>query len=348
MIRFRQHTPPPNFLSRREQRRLLVLVLLLGVVVLLIREARDPRRWEWMWRLGSASPSLGSHADSLEPRTSTSGTDSPTIDTRLPPAAPPADGAIVLAPDEVSGQDAHDFFPGVRAELLTRVRDDTPFRGAEHEAWFHLFQILRSAKADQLLSASVGTVDFAQLFQQSADYRGEIVTVRGTVRQALWVEAPKNAAGLPGYYQLALQPLGYQASPIIVYALALPADFPLGETIAADITATGFYFKRWAYPATDTLRLAPVVLVAAVDWQRPVAMTPVVRAGRRSVWFGAGLIVLLLGAGVYLVRRRAPARPSRLSRIQAPDWSQLAGLDAAPPRFPWANEASPPRGEDAP
>ena len=41
--------PPPNYLSRSMQTRLLLLFASLACVLFLMREARNPDRWAWMW-----------------------------------------------------------------------------------------------------------------------------------------------------------------------------------------------------------------------------------------------------------------------------------------------------------
>lgn len=43
---------PPNYSSRRIQFRLLVLVFLVMTVLMMMKEARKPETWQWMWRLG--------------------------------------------------------------------------------------------------------------------------------------------------------------------------------------------------------------------------------------------------------------------------------------------------------
>lgn len=344
MVSFRQRTAPASFLGRREQRRLLLLVLLLGLVIFMMREARDPRRWEWMWRLGEARQTMSNAAAGPGRSVAVGPTSDDAIDTRLKPAEPAADGAILVAPVEPSEEVRAELFTGVSVELLDRVCDDTPFRGAEHETWFHLLEILQAADPQELAAASIGTVDFAQLFQQSHEYRGEVVTVRGTVRQALRVEAPKNELGLDGYYQLTLQPLGYQASPIILYSLVLPAEFPLGSNLSADINANGFFFKRWAYPASDAIRLAPVVLAATVDWTRPVAIAPAIRTGTRSAWIGAGVSAIVLITLFFVGRRWLTTKPIHTAST-VPDLSSLEGVEDTTRLFS-AEPSSPPGGDE--
>ena len=65
----------------------------------------------------------------------------------------------------------------------------------------------------------MGRVAYLQLYKQSADYRGKMVTVKGTVRLAYRVAAPANYLGVKEYCVYWLYPAGGPDSPLIVYAL---------------------------------------------------------------------------------------------------------------------------------
>jgi hypothetical protein len=108
-----------------------------------------------------------------------------------------------------------------------------------------------------------------QLFEQSAEYRGELVTTGGTIRRALPHQPPRNDLGLAEYYQTLLSPSDYPSEPIMVYCLDLPEGFPTGADIRERAEVTGFYFKRGAYRAAGgKIRIAPMLLARTLDWQK--------------------------------------------------------------------------------
>lgn len=310
MADFRRGTTGTNYLSRGEQRRLLLMVLMLGLVIYLMHQAAQPQNWHWLWRgeVPVDQPAIG-EADTPAP--------GQPIDTRWqPPGDPPRERGLgefhaPLDPDPLPPNERH--FPGLRAELLETVRDDTIFRGAEHEAWFHLWQLLSEHSPSQLREASTGRASFAQLFQQTELYRGELVTVRGTMRRAIWKPAARNQVGIEGYYQTWLQPDDSPTTPLVVYCLALPESFPRGEDIRAEVAVTGFVFKRWAYEAQDAIRIAPVLLARTVDWSPPVVR-------REPPPNLAGLIALVLAAAagsgllLYLIVRRDRTPPPMIGQ----------------------------------
>jgi hypothetical protein len=208
------------------------------------------------------------------------------------------------------------YYPGVRAEYLAQVQDNTVFRSDERDAWYHLLAILDRAELPALEAASEGRVGFVQLFQQPASYRGRLVTIRGTVRRAHRLIAPKNEYGIESYYQCWLEPAGGPSSPLVVYVLDMPAGFPAGMQISEEVEYTGFSYKRWAYQAGDGTRTTPVILAKIGRWApAPPVRTPldypVLLAAAVAV---AALLGVALAVFVYRQSQVRPAVPG-LDRI---------------------------------
>jgi hypothetical protein len=94
--------------------------------------------------------------------------------------------------------------------------------------------------------------------------------------QAKPIRASKdNVLGVETQYLLWVQPIEGPTSPIVVYALDLPAGFPSladpnsvgGYTrLREDVEITGYFFKRWAYGARDGVNTAPLVLAKTPLW----------------------------------------------------------------------------------
>ena len=171
-----------------------------------------------------------------------------------PPATPVRDAAETLA-------DATD---------LALVRDDTVFRSADQQAWFAIWKRLQEEAAAG--SPPRGReVTFAQLFAQPRSFRGRRVRVAGTIRRLQEVAAPTNALGIATYWQAWLEPAGGPAAPIVVYFLDLPPGIPTGMRVEIPAVVDGVFFKRWAYQASDAIRLAPLLM--ATEPQLPPRIT---------------------------------------------------------------------------
>jgi hypothetical protein len=78
----------------------------------------------------------------------------------LPPSAPAEhQPGTILAPAEDVNVSAVEvptkqYFPGVDARLLSRVRDDTIFRKQDYESWFNLLRVLRDSSPEQIRAAA--------------------------------------------------------------------------------------------------------------------------------------------------------------------------------------------------
>lgn len=158
--------------------------------------------------------------------------------------------------------------------FLAEIRDNTVFRAAETDAWFRLLERLAVNDVGDPSQTVAPMVSFGQLFKQPDVYRGRLVTVQGTARRAEFMEAPENIYGITDYFRLWLQPSGSN-SPIVIYSLEIPERFPAaviaeapGSFLDMDeaVQVTGFFFKRWPYPAQDGTRLAPVLLSRTLSW----------------------------------------------------------------------------------
>jgi len=295
VVRFQGNSPPRNYLSRREQWRLLLLVMSLGLAIVLMLEARKPENWRWFEALDRPNrDAAGEGGLGL---------------TAEPSAETPAGRRDERRPEGL--------FPGVRPDYLQAVLDDTTFRNEEKDAWFHLFAILADTDEAVLEKASRGAVSYVQITEQSDQYRGALMTLRGTLRRARRLKAPKNEYGITGYYKTVLQSESNPSDPVMVYVLALPEGFPTGMTISENVSVTGFFFKRWVYLARDKIRTAPVLLAKTVEWEKRPTM---VREAPRDpvsllLMFGAAAalsaVVVVI---IYLRTRRNPADREALPR----------------------------------
>jgi hypothetical protein len=162
----------------------------------------------------------------------------------------------------------------IDTEKLEVIRDNTSFKKVEHEALFHLFDVLRSTPDEKLQQASGGNVTWIQLFNQPNVYRGEPITLVGRVQRVTLLSTPKNDLGFQKYYQLWLLPRDTKDRLIAIYCLELPEDFPVEMKINEPIVLTGLFFKRWVYMGQKDLELAPVVLARSFEWIPPPEEPP--------------------------------------------------------------------------
>jgi hypothetical protein len=245
---------PPDYTQRSVKLRIFIYLAAIMAVLSVIERSRDPQTWQWMWgRQWEATEKLDNRLREPMHRT----------------ANDPA--GTFVAVGESAAEDAG---------LLTAVQDDTPvFRPAEREAWFHEVERVRDASEQALEQSALHNVAYLQLHKQPADYRGKVVSVKGTVRQAYRTPATENDLGVKEYCVYVLQPVGQPDAVIWVYALDAPPGFPrLGMDGAdpkgkmrEDVEVTGVFFKRCAprwrpepVAARPSDRVTPFELVGGI------------------------------------------------------------------------------------
>lgn len=165
------------------------------------------------------------------------------------------------------------LFDGVPARLWDEVRDDTPLRAAENEAFFTLLRALRVTPLDRLAAQSTGPVAYTQLLQQPQAYRGELVTLAGHVRRAFRLPAARNNLGIQHLYQTWLEPAD-RSEPVVIYLAELPRGFPEGMELREQVRVHAVFFKRWPYRAASGMRSAPLLLGKTLQWQPAAKSVP--------------------------------------------------------------------------
>lgn len=214
------------------------------------------------------------------------------------------------------------------AAALDRVRDDTVFREGDRDAWFEIWKTLRDDGPPPPQAAR--QVSFSELFGQPRSFRGRPVALAGTLRRLEQVDAPANDYGIDDYWQGWLEPEGGPASPVVVYFLDIPAGMPTGFAIAERVDVTGYFFKRWAYAAKDTVRLAPLVMAVAPRWSpRPPARPAIDFVAALTT--GTILLVMLVTLiGIWFARRGAlPRVPSAADFEQALAGGEIVSTEEA-------------------
>ncbi len=228
---------PRNYSSRREQLRLLALIIPLGLVIIIMGRLRDPETAERVNKFfapaeqqASIKPPLGRELGADHAAAS------------IPAASP-------------------QFAPGIRVDLLKTIEDNTYFRDAEKDAWFHFVELLQKESIDP----ARGTyVDYIQLVDQPNVYRGKLVTVRGTARQITTEKPAENNLGLKSYYCVVIQPADGANWPILIYCLELPQGVLAGDNLSINVQATGLFFKKFSYKWRDGLGIAPVIVAGII------------------------------------------------------------------------------------
>jgi hypothetical protein len=314
-----------DYTQRRVKLRIFVALTLLMGSLAAFERAGDRRTWALVGLLDEQQAPADREFDARLPR-------------RPNPAERPDSFIAVSAVTEPAPAPAADD------GLLAAIDDDTLFlRPAERECWLWLEDRLRTTDPISLRSDSIADVGYRRLHEQPHEYRGKIVTIRGTAKWAYRSAADKNGGEVTKRFVLWIMPEGGPPSPIVVFTLGVPPGFPTitasaGERmtrLSEEISVTGLFVKRGAYQAQDGARTAPVIIAGNVDWKGPAAILQ--RASRFD--FGVGgllpasaaalaLAVVVFGLCYWLTVRSE--RQGRANSGQPAIQPDFRGLQAGP------------------
>lgn len=279
-LRFQTDPPRPQHRARRSLRlRLWLLFALLLGVMYAMQQLQKPEAAE---QLGLALK-LGSPAETP----STPAPRLPPIDV-TPPAnqsTPGAEGrGLVVPPDRLAG-----------------VVDHTFLRREEASAWEAVLRAAQAMSLDELADSTLGVIADAALIEQPEDYRGRVVTLRGTVLREEELRVEPEIEGLATYHRLVVAPKGGGRRPAMLYALELPEKFPRGEELRESIETHAVFFKSWSYrTAEGHLELAPLVVAPTVRWT-PKPVAPRASPGRAGwTWIAVGIAACSAVAGAFV------------------------------------------------
>ena len=322
MVRFRSSSetdrPPPNYFSRGVQYRLLALVFSLLLVLFLAGHAAKPSTWSWMF----ASTQAKRTSSQVE-----GGRDLPaedTIDTRLNERPQQTLAPDVMTISEAPTSNLQSGNPSslfdIDPQRFDIVKDNTVSRSAEFSLWHQILASLRDAETVEIDDTNAVSVGFTQLYKQPEAYRGQWVSLHGTVRRAHRLVAQDNEFGIESYVRCWLFPEG-STNPIVVYAVEMPTDFPQGMAIREAVHFRGIFFKRWAYEAAGGVMTAPMVLAKTGVWKPAPTVRSPARTPKLETTFlsGLGLAVLATTIAWLAYHQSQSTKPQTETCVQHAD-----------------------------
>ncbi len=142
--------------------------------------------------------------------------------------------------------------------LLEGIHDNSPLTAVDHDAFYRLRQLARSADPDRL-RRDAERLDFSSpglpaLFRDPSSQRGRLLRLSGTARRVVRIPIDDPAVvsrlGADHYFEIDLVAEGSQNNPLVFCTLDLPDGMPIGGTpsYSESMEATGFFLKNWQYP----------------------------------------------------------------------------------------------------
>lgn len=160
-------------------------------------------------------------------------------------------------------------------ELLGQIKDNSVgIRDSERDLHYFMLAKARDTPLETLENAARNDVAFAVLMSESPKFIGELLTIKGELHGLRAYGTGRNEYDVDQLYEAWIMTLDSGNSPYRVLCSRIPEGIPQGMDLERGtiVKITGFYFKRYGYPAHDhRLHVAPLILAPEVYWirQRP-------------------------------------------------------------------------------
>lgn len=207
-------------------------------------------------------------------------------------------------------------------DVFAKINENALFiRHAEGEAYWTVFAKLKDLPQADLERAALVDVTYTQLFSDPDFYRGRLVTLEGELLQLNKLPPHDNPAKIETVYEGWLRNADSGKNPYVFHCLDKPAGLVTGNKLSEKVTVTGYFFKRYQYPAQSGLTYAaPMLLAKRVNWfpviQRKAAAdprwVPLLLGGIATVGIGLG------GTICFFILREQRRSNAQLRRFAAP------------------------------
>jgi hypothetical protein len=252
-------------------------------------------------------------------------------------------GLLLLGfvPHELAAQEREaprpEVAPAIDPDLFGGIEDRAPIRNAnenpdEARAYSYFLVQTRKRSADAFARAAKRDVTFAHLWEQPADYRGQVIHVEGRLKRLRRFDAPRVAAAeaVPVVYEAWVFAEEYFSNPYCLLVTELPAGLEPAEALEVRVAFDGYFFKRYRYKAGDGVREAPLLIGRTLTLREPVSVSTGAPLGRQFLWgvagFGVAVVGVLVGISVWLRRGDRSVR-QRLAGVRAADFVEPAAED---------------------
>ncbi|MDA1251073.1 MAG: hypothetical protein O2820_17800 [Planctomycetota bacterium] len=275
-IRSTNRTP---YLSRRDQLRLGIFAALMGFVVLAMQQASRPESWYWLTGVPGLQP---------ESKVESPVKAQPKVDFSVDAEEETLPKGVVRVVQNVPKPDLNSNDPesGTQAgpsetdliidpELLAQIKDNSVgIRDSERDLHYFMLAKARDTPLEMLEKSARDDVAFSVLMNESPKFIGQLLTIKGELRGLRPYGAGRNEHGVDHLYEAWIKTLDAGDNPYRVLCSRIPQGIPQGMEIEPGtvVKITGYYFKRYGYPAHDhRLHVAPLILAPEVYWfrQRP-------------------------------------------------------------------------------
>lgn len=192
--------------------------------------------------------------------------------------------------------------------------DRAPLAPTEMPAYWTAMRWARAQSFEQLSKRARENVRYSELWEQSEEFRGDLLKLRLHIRRVLEYDAPENSSGVAKVYEAWGWTDDSKSFPYILVFSELPPGMKVGAEVHEEGVFVGYFLKTMLYTAYDANRAAPLL----VGRMRHIASPTIARrnaTGASDFWttvVAGGALLIIAGIAFRYYRRRTRIRTSAL------------------------------------
>ena len=281
-MRFGDDPKPVPYLNRKDQRRLLAMVGVLCLVVFGVTWAARPESWYWLVPPDNETAQNNpARNETVSPKTSKKhSVDVGAISTdpsRQDPLSQKTDADKKIVAEAV-GKPAPKGKSESKSGSTSTATADLPakwlevindqvmgLRANESDTYYRVLAHISRLDDRFLKKHTRKDVLYVNLLRNPDLYRGKLITIHGTARRITEMQVGKNKYGVKKTYEAWVLTPDSGNDPIRLVTTQIDSRLPLGEKVAVEIEATGYFLKLYSYASQSGQHQAPLILAARIE-----------------------------------------------------------------------------------
>lgn len=314
------------------------MIGMLLIVIFSIFRSADPRNWEWL-----TGPKKIRKETSPEELVKVQKLQQDLTERVLTKTEHPKEGGanveknVAKTQEDGEGKGSTAGLPGppeyiIPKKVFATIDETTLFiRSREAKAYWTVFGIVRDLRPSSIQQAALKEISYTQIFSDPDFYRGRLIELDGELVQLKRLPAKHNPPEFPIVYEGWMLNLDSGKNPYVFHSLEKPDGLVEGDKLREKIRITGYFFKRYQYPAKSGLTYAaPMFLVKKIQWYPPIkrkAADP-----RWAPWLLGGLAMIGSALGMIICwfivqeQRRSDSNFRKFSQLNNPEFDNAAPM----------------------
>lgn len=309
-----------------------MLVGALMIVMFSIFRSADPRHWAWLKEFDKQPRPMSPQDEKKVKQIQHQLTEQ--VVGANDQASQAAPGKVNVPAAKPGDRPAVSGDLAIPKEVFAEINESSLFiRQAESTAYWTVLAKVRDVPQSELEQAALQDLTYTQIFSDPDFYRGRLITLEGELVKLSRLPSRDNPAKIETVYEGWMINADSGKNPYVFHCLDKPAGLQEGDKISEKIRVTGYFFKRYQYPAKSGLTYAaPLLMAKRIRWFPPIQR----KAAADPRWIpyllgGISLVGLsLAGTLCWFMLHERQRSNAQMKRFSAPPITDFGPIEPPP------------------